>query len=207
MVFICFSLVISDSPLDLWLTYWQTVGLSFCLLTHRSSELQPQPLRSLCSPLPTSLRRRDTAPASTPCSTANPEPVTMEEGLISVQLVRPLSWSLVPTLSGWVTGKEGLLQVTLLLFSCSVVSDSSQPHGLQHTRLPCPSSSPGACSNSCPLSQWCNPTVLSSLVPFSSCLQSFPTSGDESVLLIRCQSIGVSASLLVLPMNNQVWFL
>ena len=63
-----------------------------------------------------------------------------------------------------------------LLFSRSVVSDSSRPHGLQLSRLPCPSPSPRVCSNSCPLSQWCHPTVSSSVVPFSSCLQSFPAS-------------------------------
>ena len=62
--------------------------------------------------------------------------------------------------------------------SHSVMSDSLQPHGLQHARLPCPSPTPGACSNSCPLCQWCNPTFLSSVVPFSSCLQSFPASGS-----------------------------
>ena len=60
-------------------------------------------------------------------------------------------------------------------FSCSVVSDSLQPHGLQHTRLPCPSPTPRACANSCPLSWWCHPTTSSSVVPFFSCLQSFPT--------------------------------
>ena len=65
------------------------------------------------------------------------------------------------------------------LFSCSVVSDSLWPHGLQHTRLPCPSLSPGVCSNSCPLSQWCRPTISSSVAPhFSSWLQSFPASGS-----------------------------
>ena len=63
-------------------------------------------------------------------------------------------------------------------FSCSVVSDSLQPHGLQHTRLPCPSPTPGAYSNSCPLSQWCHPTISSSVIPFSSCLHSFPASGS-----------------------------
>ena len=63
-------------------------------------------------------------------------------------------------------------------FSCSVVSDSLQPHGLQHTRLPSPSPTPGACSNSCPLSWWCHPTISSSVIPFSSCLQSFPASGS-----------------------------
>ena len=63
-------------------------------------------------------------------------------------------------------------------FSCSVVSDSLLPHGLQHARIPCPSPTPGACSNSCPLSWWCHSTISSSVVPFSSCLQSFPASGS-----------------------------
>ena len=73
-------------------------------------------------------------------------------------------------------------------FSCSVVSDSLQPHGLQHTRPPCPSPTPGVYPNSCPLSLWCHPTISSSVIPFSSCLQSFPASGfffSESVLHIR----------------------
>ena len=65
----------------------------------------------------------------------------------------------------------------LVQFSCSVMSDSLQPHGLQHTRLPCPSPTPGAYSNSCPWSPWCHPTISSSVVPFSSRLQSFPASG------------------------------
>ena len=69
-------------------------------------------------------------------------------------------------------------RISALLFSCSVMSDPLQPHGLQHARLPCPSPSPRACSNSCPLSQWYHPTVSSSVVPFSSCLQSFPASGS-----------------------------
>ena len=95
----------------------------------------------------------------------------------------------------------------LLLFSLSVMSDSLWPHGLQHARLPCPSLSPRACSNSCPLSRWCRPAVLSSVVPFSSCSQSFSASG--SFLMSQCfksggQSIGASAS--VLPMNIQGWF-
>ena len=64
----------------------------------------------------------------------------------------------------------------LLLFSCSVMSDSLRPHELQHTRLPCPSLSARVCSNSCPLSQWCHPTILSSVSLFSYCLQSFPAS-------------------------------
>ena len=65
----------------------------------------------------------------------------------------------------------------LLLFSRSVMSDSLKPHGLQHARLPCPLLSPRACLNSCPLSQWCHPTISYSVSPFSSCPQSFPTSG------------------------------
>ena len=72
-------------------------------------------------------------------------------------------------------------------FSHSVVSNSFRPHGLQHAILPCPSPNPRACSNSCPLSQWCHPTISSSVVPFSSCIQSLPASvfSNESVLHIR----------------------
>ena len=69
-------------------------------------------------------------------------------------------------------------QVLILLFTRSFVSDSLWLHGLQHTRLPCPSPSPGVYSDSCPLSQWCHPTISSSVIPFSSCLQSFPASGS-----------------------------
>ena len=93
-------------------------------------------------------------------------------------------------------------------FSLSVVSNSLQPHGLQHARLPCPSPTPGTCSNSCQSSRWCHPTISSSVVPFSSCLQSFPASvfSNESVLRIRWPDIGVSASASVLPMSIQDWF-
>ena len=91
-------------------------------------------------------------------------------------------------------------------FSHSVVSDSLQPHGLQQARLPCPSPTPVACSNSHPLSRWCHPTILSSVVPFSSCLQSFPASGSfpmSQFFASGGQSIGASASASVLPMNIQ----
>ena len=94
-------------------------------------------------------------------------------------------------------------------FSHSVVSDSLWPHGLQHTRLPYPSPSPGACSNSCPLSRWCHPTISSSVVPFSSCLQSFPASGSFPVSQFFTsggQSIRTWASASVLSMNIQSWF-
>ena len=92
-------------------------------------------------------------------------------------------------------------------FSHSVMSNSLQPHGLQHARLPCPSPTPRA--NSCPLSRWCHPTISSSVVPFSSCLQSFPASGSfpmSQFFASGGQCIGVSASASVLPMNIQDWF-
>ena len=89
------------------------------------------------------------------------------------------------------------------------MSNSLQPHGLQHTRLPCPSPTPGAYSNSCASRWWCHPTILSSVVPFSSRLQSFPVSGSFPVSQLFAsggQSIGVSASASVLSMNIQDWF-
>ena len=93
-------------------------------------------------------------------------------------------------------------------FSWSVVSNSLRPHGLQHTRLPCPLPTPGAYSNSCPLSWWCHLTIFPSVVPFSSYLQSFPASGSLMSQLFPSggQSIGASASASVLPMNIQDWF-
>ena len=94
-------------------------------------------------------------------------------------------------------------------FSCSVVSDSLRFPGLQHARPLCPSPTPWVYSNSCPLSQWCHPTISSFVIPFSSCLESFPALGSfqDSQLFASCgQSIGVSASTSVLPMNIQDWF-
>ena len=94
-------------------------------------------------------------------------------------------------------------------FSRSVMSDSLQPHGLQYARLPCPSPTPRAYANLCPLSQWCHPTISSSVVSFSSRLQSFPTSGSfpmSQFFSAGGQNIGVSASASVLPMNIQDWF-
>ena len=88
------------------------------------------------------------------------------------------------------------------------MSDSLRPHGLQHARPPCPSPTPRVYSNSCPLSWWCHPTISSSVVPFSSRLQSFPASGPFQMSQFFAsggQSIGVSASASVLPMNTQDW--
>ena len=109
----------------------------------------------------------------------------------------------------WLNGlilEPTLTTVPVSQFSRSV-SDPLQPHGLQHARLPCPSPTPGACSSSCPSSRWCHPTSSSSVVPFSSCLQSSPSSGSfpmSQLFASGGQSIGASAS--VFPMNIQDWF-
>jgi len=98
---------------------------------------------------------------------------------------------------------------TSVQFSPSVLSDSLRPHGLQHARLPCPSPAPGACSNSCPSSQWCHPTISSSVVPISSCLQFCTASGSflmSQFFASGGQSTGVSASASVLLMNIQDCF-
>ena len=116
-------------------------------------------------------------------------------------IVNPLShWLLPRTLwCGW----------SSVQFSRWVVSDSFGPHRLPPTRIPCLSPAPGAYSNSCPSSWWCHPTISSSVVPFSSCLQSFPASGSLQISQFfpsGGQSIGVSASASVLPKNIQDWF-
>ena len=99
--------------------------------------------------------------------------------------------------------------ISSVQFSRSVMFNSSWPQRRQHTKLPCPSLTPGACSNSCPLSQWCHPTVSSSVIPFSSCLQSFLASGSFPVSEFFAsggQSIRASASTSFLPINIQDWF-
>ena len=93
-------------------------------------------------------------------------------------------------------------------FSCSVVSDSLRPHESQHTRPSCPSPTPGVQPNSCASSRWCHPAISSSVVPFSSCPQSLPASGSfpmSQLFASGGQSIRVSASASVLPMNTQDW--
>ena len=109
-------------------------------------------------------------------------------------------------LHGWMIKSQKYQSVQ---FSHSVVSRSLQPHGLQQARPPCPSPTPRVYSNSCPLSRWCHPTVSSSVVPFSSHLQSFPPSGSfqmSQFFISGGQSTGVSASASGLPMNIQDWF-
>ena len=99
-------------------------------------------------------------------------------------------------------------QFSSVQFSHSVVSDSLRPHEPQPTRPPCPSPTPGVHLNPCPLSRWCHPTISSSVVPFSSCPQSFPASGSfqmNQVFASSGQSIGVSASTSVLSINTQDW--
>ena len=98
--------------------------------------------------------------------------------------------------------------VQWLLFSHSIVSNSLQSHGLQHNRLPCPSPSAGTCSDSCPLREWCHPSISSSVIPSSSCPKCFPESGSfqmSQLFVSGGQSIRVSASTSVLSMNTQDW--
>ena len=100
--------------------------------------------------------------------------------------------------------------ISSVQFSCSVMSNSLRPHELQHTRLPCPSPTPRVHPNPCPSSRWCHPAISSSVVSFSSCLQSFPASGSfqmSQFFASGSQSFRVSASASVLPMNIQDWFL
>ena len=101
------------------------------------------------------------------------------------------------------------VQFSSVQFSCSVMSDSLRPDEPQHARPPCPSPAPGVYPNSCPLSRWCHPTISSSVIPFSSCLQSFPASGSlqmSQFFTSSGQRIRVSASASVLPVNIQDWF-
>ena len=113
------------------------------------------------------------------------------------------------TISLWYNFCSGMSSFNSVQFSRSVMSDSLRSHGLQHTRLPCPSPTLGTCSNSCLSRWWCHPTISSSVVPFSSCLQSFPASGSFSMRQLFAtggQSIGVPGSTAVLPINIYNWF-
>ena len=109
---------------------------------------------------------------------------------------------LYPSIDWWI------LQLFTVQFSCLVVSDSLRHHELQHARPPCQSPTPGVHSNSCPLSRWCHPAISSSVISFSSSPQSFSASGSfqlSQLFASGSQSIGVSASTSVLPMNTQDW--
>ena len=129
--------------------------------------------------------------------------------LIPKNLIFDTIWNVIfignPRCSLLVLGKA----YVLLLFSCSVLSSSLWPYEVQHISLPCPPLSPGVCSNSGPLNQWCHPTVSSSVVRFSPCHQSFPASRSfpaSQFFTSGGQSIGASASASVLPTNIQGWF-
>ena len=123
---------------------------------------------------------------------------------VAVQFPSATVFSLRHILAYFVKDKVPISQ-----YSCSVVSNSLQPHGLQHASLPCPSPTLGVCSESCPSSQWWHPAISSSVIPFSSCPQSLPASGSFPMSQLFAwggQSIGISASASVLPMNIQAWF-
>ena len=109
----------------------------------------------------------------------------------------------------WEGGRTDLQEASSVQFSCSVVSDSLQLHGLQHARLLCPLPTPRAYSNSCPSCQWCHQTISSCVIPFSSCPQSFLASGSFQIIQFFTsggQIFRVSTSASLLPVNIQDWF-
>ena len=120
-----------------------------------------------------------------------------------------INWGIISSLVHGESFRINIItHISSVHFSRSVVSDSLRPHELQHTRPPCPSPTPGVQPNPCPLSQWCHPTISSSVVPFSSCPQSFPASASfqmSQLFASGSQSIGVSASTSVLPTDTQYW--
>ena len=121
-----------------------------------------------------------------------------------IKMAKPQVW-LNPTLHRLCTS---IIKFSSVQFSRSVMSNSLRPHELQHAGPTCPSPTPRVYPNSCPLSQWCHLTISSSVIPFSSCLQSFPASGSFQMTQLFAsggQSIGVSASTSVLQMNTQDW--
>ena len=129
--------------------------------------------------------------------------VNVTHAFFSVSLSLQSFWEMMK-------GKWLCFQFSSVQFSRSVMSDSLRPHEPQHARPPCSSPAPRVYPNSWPLSQWCHPTISSSVVPFSSCPQSFSASGSfqmSQLFALGGQSIGVSASTSVLPMNTQDWSL
>ena len=138
--------------------------------------------------------------------------------IVSPSISHEVMWLYAMTLAFWKVSFKPFFSTLLfhlhqealsVWLSRPVICNYLQPHRLQHARLPCPSPTPGACSNSCASSWWCHPTISSSVIRFSSCLQSFPASGSfqmSQFFSSRGQSIGVSSSASVLPMNIQDWF-
>ena len=119
-------------------------------------------------------------------------------------------WKMLTTWWPWAHSPQSSWSLSSVQLSCSIVSNSLGPHELQYARPPCPSPTSRVCSNSRPLSRWCHPTISSSVVPFSSSLQSFPASGCfqmSQLFAAGGHSIGVSASTSVPPVNIQDWFL
>ena len=131
--------------------------------------------------------------------------------IIQAKLQQYVNQELPDVQAGFRKGKGTRDQIAIICsvqFSCSVMSYSLRPYEPQHARPPCPSPTPRVYPNSCPLSQWCHQTISSSIVPFSSCPLSFPASGSFQMSQLFAsggQSIGVSASTSVLPMNTQDW--
>ena len=130
---------------------------------------------------------------------------------LKCQFVLPICWILSSIFAIVQIPSAGVVSTVFISihFNHSVVPNSLLPHGLQYTRLPCPLPTPGAYSNSCPLSWWCHPTSSSSVIHFSPFLQSFPASGSfpmSQFFTSSGQSIAVSASASVFPMNIQDWF-
>ena len=121
-------------------------------------------------------------------------------------ILKVCQWLTPQIVVSWKDVSEPLPSVQ---FSLSIMSNSLQPHGRKHAWLPCPPPTPGACSNSCPLSRWCHPSISFSVIPISSCLQSFPASRSfpmSQFFASGGQSIRASASASVLSMNIQDWF-
>ena len=171
------------------------------------------PLCGVCQVPSSPHRSHGVTPASPPTSRGWYGDCCQKDRMDRGQLATVLCFAHV--LTDHQTNTPGVLQPSPSLegwsvqFSRSVVSDSLQTHEPQHTRPPCPSPTPGVYPNSCSLSCWCHPTISSSVVPFSSCLQSFPASGSfqmSQFFISGGRSIGASASASVLPMNIQDWF-
>ena len=143
------------------------------------------------------------------CSCWPSTPPEGVQGRVRHYVLQGIWWD--RSLDGWMLSGTDFM-ITVLQFS-SVQSLSVltllPPHGLQHARLPCPSPAPRACSNSCPSSWWCHPTISPSVIPFSSCLQTLLASGSFSMSCLFAssgESVGASASTSVLPVNIQDWF-